>query len=885
MKKLAKLSLSLLMVFSLSACDFMSKITGGNKDSSSETSDNTNTNTNNNGNSNNNTTPPDDSGNTGNEGGNNNNGGNSDNNGGDSGNQGGETGNNEGGNNQGGDNGQGGEVTPPEDPGLTIAKINAGLQALITANNYTMSISTISNDVEEDGFEYKGKEVPVYEKSSTNIVFEVDGKKSKTTLSYSTESTINITEAVTILEAPRELVVTGIKQSAFQQLTYMYGSTMCEENKENDTLTMTTSMGPVATYTNYDENAKQYYSFQGGSSTYLTDNDFGIEAMMNDQLENGRIENDILYLTEDGEETQLTFEFDGVAISKVTMRNENAKHNISTGEYTFTKVGETTMSLPEEMGLPKCDYAKYLNHDEHTSYRYYPTKEGHRKVCSECGKFLDDDVQEHVHEHNELGMCEVCAYITDNEAVVPQGFENGTDRPFLKVVETEKVFVISQFGDYYSSMVFDMSIEGVNRSAYFFPTEKAILISNRTNTQKIAESCIETSNQQYLLFKNIPNEKASKMSQYYNYGDEFKEYCHDLVENGTPDATYSKVTIAFHHTASTTPNSYKVNDCVTINNTLCSGCGELIYHDVSIHHTYGEEEITTIDGCHKYHQSECTVCHEKNRGYTSTNHSYEGDPIKESVVLDSCHKLVYSYCPTCHELLKKEVVAEHGTNTKTINETVDSCTTKIMTICLDCEMVIDEELESDHTSITQVVCGYDELDDYGVNISPISSESKFTFSYCTACHKPVGNIVNEYLPYTNISHQTIDYYFEHYLDTHTSHYTNGAFDHICGDDHICVLCGAYVLDVKENVQFVIEYEDGNWSAGIFNDVTKEFLSIYAFDCEQHGNDNYYLYTSNDYEGISIKELFEDNGDISGYEIIYDNGSKSMTFSSNMFPLN
>ena len=826
MKKLLKLSLSLLAVFSLVAC-------GSNRSNSNNNENNGN-----------------------------------------------ESGDNNGNNNTPGGNGNN-ESTP-----LSLEKISQGFAEVVASSGYTMDIAMTYNVASNTTF--SGIKTKVHSKTHYDAHVEVSGMNTKASFTESNEMKVLMSEAVSATQS-RDVVVTALKTNIFMLMTYSDSETEFEYNEEEDSYTVKMSQELEPQYRIYDAEAKQHYTYDDDDDCYyLTeeDDDFdeaSLEPLMAQLNALGRIQNDVLYVNAPETTLEFHFTFDGAKLSTVTFTGE-IDHASLVGSYTITKVGSTQFTVPAELVPPTCLY----KHDEFTDYKYIQTAEGHRKVCSNCYKYLDE-AKPHVHEHNQYGICEVCGYIEgadlvdlDHDWVVPQGFENG-EHPFIRIIKTDKVMVSDDYYYSYSNVIeFDRDEQTGNyKRALFYSNEKAILILG-DEYEYVEGTCIQKNICKAWLFKNVPDEVLNQYSSWFA-SDEQKASLHAMTVSGEQDAYFEGVEARLYHDVKY--GEYEeYQGCYTMAKGYCEICHQFIHSNLNQNHENVSEVETHPDACHTVTNYICDDCHENLGHSTHTEHQFEGEPTETVKHLDGCHYILISSCPTCGEILEKEIVEEHHGQEREIVIPINECVNRVITVCEGCGMIISDELDEHHSDdIEQVVCKYADLEDYGIELEPLydDDESLFVFEYCPDCKQPVSGQVVEvrnrdydhaYWPYGT--------YIIHNVWNGTHQYKSGAFPHVLDDKGICEICGNYVVNLDNGLILNVKYNEDKyhpyWDVFFYDTVNQDIIYLSSFcdtpEFKQEITGNYYEYTNPDYPNVVIKEDLDENYDVIRYEIILSGGA-------------
>ena len=591
-------------------------------------------------------------------------------------------------------------------------------------------------------------------------------------------------------------------------------------------------------------------------------------------VKKGTINGDTVTATIDGTEVVIKVSLSNGYISKLEADVDETTHLA----IEYSKYNETSFEIPAGAHKPVCKW----NHDGQTPFHYHKTEAGHKRYCANCYKFLDESETEHVHAHNSDKVCELCGYLAgtdDADTKTVPGFERGEKGYFLEAKAVGQVYanVSVYYNDKFSVEESDSS--GATIRYYVFLEDNVIVVGKQSST-KLTDCCLDKKEYVFDIYRNLSSNTMTTIyetyqSEGYNHNSSLvaiKTYLSSLTKNATTSGRLYEISHTYHF-----EDPLVIDACHKYTSSRCSECGVLLSAYIQTSHTGTlVEQETVIDACHKLIKKDCPVCHEHTEEI-KTEHT-ASEPRLEETVIDPCHKLIKGYCSTCGDYLGKMMQANHTGSTKLVNIQVDSCTTKILTICESCECIVNEESISNHEHVETVICGYDELGEYGLfsHLGYVSNESTFEFGFCTDCHQVYNSQVKEYNswtdmdhPYSNTSYTVHD--FSNGYDNTSSE--SGMFDHQLDDDCMCVFCHAKVAVLgDEEIGFIAKYEYSWWQYWFYNKTTGEHIDLVDFDSTpESGYEDgllYEIYTNASYPNISVRRNYDSNTDVDNLVISY-----------------
>lgn len=779
------------------------------------------------------------------------------------------------------------EQQPSEE--LTIDNVVNAFTKMSELTSYTSSTEMTYKG--NDTFYISGKNVPAYDDTVMRYLTEVVGKDSKTDMKYETTSVVKFADAATLLGISKEETINEFIKLRNQYLSYGYERTYTFDFAKEEVQIYSPLVSQV-TYTLYDQEADQTFDYTEGETTkYNTENsDLGIinTADIVEIVKKGRIEGDSVITEIDGTEISIKIKLDNGYISSLEADIQQGVHI----KISYSKFNETSFEIPSQVTKPVCHWA----HDSHTPYHYFQGKNGHKKYCQECYKFLGSEEQ-HVTSHNDKGVCEKCGYVLGeddvDEKTIP-GFEktNGQGDYYVEAKIVNDVFCNSPNRNYHDD--YSCYESGDSTFAYadylVYLDDNAVLKVTRGIESKVNGACMEKQAVTFDLYRNLSNETLSTIKNIdSDKAVALKAYLADKQISATFTGYEFNRSHNYEHIST---EEIVIDECHTIENRVCSDCNEIVSGYINTNH---KQDLVTstqlIDSCHTLICSDCPVCHEHHEE-VQTNH-VSGDPIIKEEAIDSCYTLLIGSCATCGEEIGRMVEAHHNGTTTTKEIVVDSCTTRTLTICNDCHSIIDDTSVSNHQHTQSIICDYETLETYEFadSMGYHSINSVYEFEYCSDCHKPVNGEVKEY-SYVQLNHPYNDSYYtvHHITDSgDNTTYESDTFDHALDENGFCKYCHAKVLDLGDSsIGFIAYYncEYSYWDTyQFFNKTTGETMSLYDFNNDPStGTDSigsYNEFKNSSYPGIAVREYLEDYQPTC-FVVKYNNLETSVTISPSDF---
>lgn len=757
------------------------------------------------------------------------------------------------------------------------SNVDEVVEAFDKMGKLTSYTTTTTMSFEGDDHAYFGsKKVASHDVTTMGYVTETMGQSSKTEMSYTTTSVVKIADISAALGVSDEEAVDTVLRYKYDYIEYGYEREVTFDFTKGE-VTMVSSTQSSVTYTLYDQEAEQSFDYSEGEETRYNTDQGGMGLIdtkeVIDLIKDGQMKDGAVEVNADGEKILIKVKLaDGYISSLEADTNEGVHIKIA-----FSKYDETSFTIPEEATKPVCSWS----HDANTPYHYEKTKNGHRKYCSECYKFLGGETP-HLHAHNNKGVCEICGYIDGQDDVsskVIPGFEKGENGYYLKAEMISDVFTNDysrNYDDDYSCNEF-----GDTDDTYFVYIKDGVVLKEIEEDQtRIESTCLYSQRVTYDLYKNLSSTELENIKK-TSSGDARTSALKTYLASFAKSATVSGYKFNLHHDYSHyVSKDITLDECHKIQTQTCGDCNELIYSNVMTNHQ-SELNVTyeVIDACHKLQKSDCPVCHEHNEEVVTSH--VDGDPVLQETVIDSCHKLVVGYCATCNEKLGQTVVENHTGTTHSKTITVDSCETKTLTICDSCNCVVTNVSAFNHQHTVNVICNRDTLLTYefAEELGYTNSDAVFEFEYCEDCHRPVDGIIYEYS--MSIDHGFNEsYYTVHHLENGGDHttYEHSVIGHNLDENGLCKYCHAKVFDLGDaTIGFIVKYNSSYsyWDYRFYNKTTGASIDLYTFDdspeAGSDSNGSYTLYSGTSYPGIELK-IYEVEYVIVRMEISWSGGS-------------
>ena len=757
---------------------------------------------------------------------------------------------------------------------LTVEAIVAAFEKMSKLESYT-AVTEVSFEGEDRTY-LNGNYVLSHDKTKMNYLIEQVGKNSKAVMSYQTTSVVKFSDAVEAFDCTKEEVINDFVLYRNQVLQARAGYQVSLDFSKEEITVVSPEM-TQETYVVFDEAVGQTYDYSEGDRSYYNITDDGMGIVNADDVEeviknNATINGDTVVAEVDGQQISIKVKLsDGYVSSLEATLDGGVGMKI-----TYSKFNQTSFEMPAQaLEKPQCRWA----HDSHSPYRYVKTETGHRKYCSECYRFLDEE-KPHDHSHNSYGVCEHCGYIegSKGENSTFPGFEKGESEYYLRGEKVANTFVETYMNYSYDWNAYDYSSSSYVLDFYVY-SDNAVLVQTAYPNTPVEGACLTSRQLKYDLYKDLSASELATIKA-LGYGDERTLALKQYLATQTKSATIAGMhTERVHAYDSQVTEEFVLDECHTISCTTCQDCGE---YNVSINTNHQQPMVQTsqvIDSCHTLIHYECPTCHESYE-YTETNH-VDGDPIIEEEKLDSCWTLMTGYCATCGECIGCEAVANHTGSTTTKVIEVDSCETRTLTICDSCHAIISDESEFHHEHVEHICCDYAALETYEFveNMGWHSEDSMYEFDYCKDCHKPVNGIVYEYENF-DMNHP---YYSQSYKIHHITEelsfydYEYDTFDHELDENGICKYCHSKVVEMgEEAIGFVAKYAtnyDGWYDFFFYVKATGEKIWYSEFDYSPEINSDevgeYYEYTNDSYPGVALR-LYNNGDGIFRLDIFYNN---------------
>ena len=556
---------------------------------------------------------------------------------------------------------------------------------LAKANSFTsLTKATLGGD---NTLSVGDKKVPSYQDLSIEYVTKKVGKNTKLNSKISSITIVNLESAEAVEGVTKEETMSSLVTSRNAYIQFGYDASLSFDLAKQEA-TFVIPMVENETYTIYDEEAKQSYEYSVGDEhvRYNTNNkeSNGLvdTATLIDIVNKGTIEGDTIHAEIDGDKVDIKFELKDGYVSTLEAEVEGTHLKIS-----YSDFDKTSFDIPASCHKPTCKWP----HNAKNSYLYEKTETGHRKYCSECHKFLDEE-KAHVHSHNDKGYCEICGYIDGqddaNSEVIP-GFELEGDEYYLKAKVVGDVIVSateSYNHDYDASEVTSTS----NTHYKVFTSAAVVFVTTIDNREKLEGSCVEMKTTTYDLYKNLSQSELETIKA-LGYGTERTAALKTYLAAQTKSATFSGKTFSSYHGVLNS-ETIKLDDCHDIYCYTCSDCGEITscyINSVADHESGFVKTEEKIDDCHTLVKEDCPTCHEHKENIVTSH--VEGEPVVENIKIDSCYTLRIEKCATCGEVLSKTIVANHGDHISTRVVDDGNGGTKTITCCDDCHTVLSIE--------------------------------------------------------------------------------------------------------------------------------------------------------------------------------------------------
>ncbi|MBO4703302.1 MAG: hypothetical protein J5617_00520 [Bacilli bacterium] len=724
---------------------------------------------------------------------------------------------------------------------LTFDNIEKAYVETLKQDNLTL---TMNMKAEAKGVQrFLGNEkITADEAQIATATLERDNGKSKVSLLYTGQMSLSVPNVQKELNCSKIEAVTMVKEYVYGLLERGDYSFSYDEGKE--LFTIKYNLIDTTIYQITDPTTKQIIQIdEDGEGEYTTSSTVDFVEEMDEALaefKKGKIEDGkVKYQNDSGSSYTYEFTFDGNKLSKIsyTFVEKSASGNdyAGSGEYTFSKINSTSVSAPTNYTMRTCSY----DHGEYACVDYLSTEAGHIPTCTQCEKFLGTN-QPHNYVSNELPICKDCGYVKGSDSASDKPVEgftvNGTT--LLSGILSSGIYSsISRNYNYYDYLYMDS-----NTYAYYYDNVKAFMVLGQSEQSQVPNTCLVTADAYAKLYKNIPADLITQLNEASSDSDRI------VIVNAyfaahQPDASMTGKISRIAHTSDPflSAQTRQIDQCHTASYRKCEVCNKVTYYNVDTNHV---GDVTTnetkIDKCHTKVTETCPTCGEV-ESYIDEEHDSAHAKKTKEVKLDACHSLDIYSCPDCNEELYREVSEKHNEQSlKTSNKTIDSCTTATEVTCDACGMLVSHKEVSDHKHESQVVCSYEQLSDYGVdNISYYDKENLiYVFDYCSDCHKVSGNLVG-YSKYTSINHPySEESYYTFDLSTGYYDWSYDKFDHVIGDDGLCIFCHAKIIDINDQYQFVItcqSYDYGtiyyDWDYDLINKETGESLR-YDYDYDE-----------------------------------------------------
>ena len=758
---------------------------------------------------------------------------------------------------EGGEQQSNGEQGEEKSSSFTIQQVLTAFDNLAQANSVTITTEVSYSGTDSTSF--GGEYIPTEMNVSMNYVSEQVGKDSKTVMNYSTTEIVNLTTAKTLLGISKEEVIDLAIKQRNQYLTYGYNREVSFD-LEKDELILGFSIPEEVTFTIYDQEADQTYSYNEDEITKYNITNDGIGIIDSDDIKevirNGNVNGDEIIAEIDGQSMAIKVSLSGEYLESLEANIDAATHL----KISYSRYNKTSFEIPAEAHKPTCKWA----HDAYTPYNYLKTEQGHRKYCKDCYKFLSE-TKPHNHAHNDKGYCENCGYVDGEDDVnyeTPIGFERGNDDYYLQVKVVGDVFASSEinFNSDFDYLCSDRITAWEMCSYRVFADEGVVVKFHQSTFTFIDDTCLVSQIWTLDLYKNLSSTELKNM-QPLDY-DARLETLKTYLTGKTVSSTFSGYKLHNEHSSCTNYESIVLDECHTQQVYSCNVTGEIINNYVLTDHKADFVDTReTLDSCHTLVKHECPICHEFTEEI-EINH-VEGTPIIEEQAIDACHKLVISKCATCGEVLDKQVVANHVGGTHAVTFAVDSCETKTLTICNSCNVILDSQSVFDHKHVTHVECDYETLRTYEFAKNVQWFSGIFVFDYCSDCKKPVNNEVKEMPLELAMDHQYVDSQYKiHHISEEGDETTEVYFhvDHEFDENGVCIHCHSKVYDLgTSTIGFIAKYKTSYqmWTGFFFfNKETGERISLYDFDnypdLGEDSNGEYCEYRNDSYPGIKVK---------------------------------
>ena len=687
---------------------------------------------------------------------------------------------------------------------LSFDKIESAYAETLKQDNLTL---TASVDAEAKSTEIplgSNIKVPGNQSQNISVSLERDNGNTKVQMLYSSSVSISISDVQKELNYSKYEATTLIKDYAFKYLE-RYDDYSVSIDEEKQIYTLRYDMFNDTIYQITDPTTKQIIQIDSdGEAEYTTNASIDIVEEMDEafaELRKGKIEDGKIKYQSDSGSYVYDFTFDGNKLSKVNYTFEDRSKNgtyVGTGSYTFSKINSTSVTVPSNYTFEPCSY----DHGEYARIDYYSTEVGHIPTCYHCEKFLAAN-QPHSYVSNEFPVCKVCGYVKGSNAAKNGAIDGFTVNNDELLTGTLSNGIFSSFS--YSYSYYDYLYLDNYTYAYYYDNAKAFLVVGRGNESPVQDGCCLMSyNVSAKLYKNIPETLISQLNN-ASSDDERIPILNGYFAAHQLDASVTGKMARISHTSLPLSQTLEIDQCHTASYSRCQVCNQVTNYYTSTNHVSElVSQETKIDKCHTKVTRTCPTCGESEY-YIETEHNEEHAKTKEQK-LDSCHTLVTYLCPDCNEELDREIVAKHNEQSlHTSSKTVDSCTTVTDVTCDACNMIASHEEVSNHKHLSQVVCSYAELSDYGIgSITHYNAENlTYVFNYCSDCHK-VDGLLAGYPDGVSISHSYYEYSY-YTFDVYSGNYSYKyeTFDHIIGEDGLCIFCHAKVIDINDQYQFAI----------------------------------------------------------------------------------
>ena len=292
---------------------------------------------------------------------------------------------------------------------------------------------------------------------------------------------------------------------------------------------------------------------------------------------------------------------------------------------------------------------------------------------------MDDGIEEHVLSHNHYGVCEKCGRVCGLSSEYAD-MQNEVVNKLAKFKTSEKAEYPYYYSTSYDYDKYSYGSDANNDYANFryYAEERAIIVFKSSSQALLDDSCVEIQKYNHKFYLNLTDEQIAVVENDNNSWEatkamlatltptkEIDSFCEGYMSHTAKDAeecltvdldschtetyiTCAKCGITFsaerdtdHHDFEQTLRETVINSCVTKKETVCSGCGEVLFYDFVENHEHQHDVFCTLNelanygidatGYTPYYESSifyfryCDDCHMIGKYFNSSVYIYEMD--------------------------------------------------------------------------------------------------------------------------------------------------------------------------------------------------------------------------------------------------------------------